>query len=186
MKEPELFKGTNWEFNLAFKRKWKIATKSHPWSPCIRAYSPTSMSACTEAWKSLSIRWRKRWRGAKWLQVHHLVSLQFHGLVSRRARCTLPLHFISLLSHSWQFIPSHCLPHQTKYIYYPAACCRWAPLAGFPLLGRMQETRRRKRKEENKMWVNNSVCQASSCCKSNGGKIERGSNQYASLLIKQT
>lgn len=88
-----------------------------------------------------------------------LVSLQFLGFESRRAFRTPPLYFISPLSHSPPFIPSHCLPPHTKYIYYPAVCCRWAPLAGFPLLGRMQATRRGERKEEKEIRVSNSVRQ---------------------------
>ena len=94
-----------------------------------------------------------------------LLSLQLLGFESRRAFRTPPLYFISPLSHSPLFIPSHCLPPSlplhTKYIYYPAVCCRGAPLAGFPLLGRMQETRRKERgsEEEKEIRISNSVRQ---------------------------
>lgn len=43
MKPSELFKCTNWEFNLAFSSERKTATKSHPCSPCIQDTSPAAL-----------------------------------------------------------------------------------------------------------------------------------------------
>lgn len=106
--------------------------------------------------------------------------LHFLRFESRR---TPPLYFIILLSNSQPFIRSHQLPPHSKYIYYPAVFCGWAPLAKYPLLGRVQKTRRRRKRERNQ---SKQFClPASSQCKTNGGKFEHSSNQYTSLLIKQ-
>lgn len=74
---------------------------------------------------------------------------------------------------------------KTKYIYYLAVRCIRAPLAGFPLLGRMQEITRGERKEENKIGVSSSVCQPVGAARLMVAKRKRASNQYTSLLIKQ-
>lgn len=109
--------------------------------------------------KNPSIRWRKdMWRckeGGN--RSTPLVSLRLLRCESRRVFCSLPLYFISSLSHSPLFIPSCCLPPHTTYIYYPAVCCRWALLAAFPSLGRMQETRWRERTKTKEIRVSNSV-----------------------------
>lgn len=78
----------------------------------------------------------------------------FVGLSHAGASCILPLCFVSL-----HFSSLTVLASKTKYIYYLAVCCIRAPLAGFPLPGRMQEITRGERKEENKIRVSNSVCQ---------------------------
>lgn len=185
MKQPELFRGTNWEFNLLLKGSGKLPQKAIHGPLVSKLTRPLQCQPLQEAWYNLSIRWRMRWRGAKRLQVHPVASIHFFGFKSRRAFHVPPLYFIIPLSDSQPFIPSHCLPPHTKYIYYPAVCCRWAPLAGFPLLGRMQETRRREEGKDRNQSKH--FCSpASSRCKTNGGKTEHSSNQYTSLLIKQT
>lgn len=144
MKQPELFRATNWEFNLAFKRKWKIAHKKPSLVPLYPTWPAHSHVNHYRKPGRVCPLGEERDGGAKTLQVHPLVSLQFLGFESHRAFRTLPLYFISTLSHHQPFIPSHCLPPHTKYIYNPAVCCRWTPSAGFPLLGRVQETRWRE------------------------------------------
>lgn len=79
-------------------------------------------------------------RGAKRLQVQPCFYSSFLGL-SHAGLSGLPRYIPPAL-------PSHHLPVHTKYIYYPTVCCRWAPLAAFPLLGRVQEARRREEKRK--------------------------------------
>lgn len=143
--------------SLAFKKE--VDVKSHPWFPCIQPDPSTPMLPTTGSLKrSVHYVEKEMWevQGYRSAPCFHSSTFRFE---SRRAFHAPLLYFISPLSHSPTFIPSHWLPPHTKYIYYPAVCCRWAPLAGFPLLGRMQETRRRERKEEKEIRVSNSVRQ---------------------------
>lgn len=145
--------------NLAFKKEvenWRKKPSVVPLHPTWPAHSHVTHYRKPE--KVCPIGGERDARGAR-LQVRPLSSLPLLRFESRRAFRAPLLYFISPLCHSSTFIPSHWLPPHTKYIYYPAVCCRWAPLAGFPLLGRMQETRRRERKEEKEIRVSNSVRQ---------------------------
>lgn len=98
------------------------------------------------------------------------------------------LHYISSARYPTAgrlFLHTATPPTHTKYIYHPAVCCRWAPLAGFALLARVQETGWREEGRERNQ--SKQFCsRANSRWKTNGGKTENSSNQYTSLLIKQT
>lgn len=148
MKPSELFKCTNWEFNLAFSRERKTATKSHPCSPCIQDTSPAALLT-TWSQKEYAFNVDRVWKVQRVYRWTPRTAPPSQARVTQGLPRSPTLRFSCQPSCSLQLTLSRHLSHQTKYISQPAVRPRKLVSLRFHVL-RLRKAEGRQKK---KIWI---------------------------------